>query len=356
MLLEVLIHGAMPRAEIATRLHLSRPTLTRVTRTLVLHGLLVEGETQLRSSTGRPSELLHVRGDSHHFLGVKLTADRLYATVTDLTATVVETIEQPLTSTNPADVVARIADIADTHPVTALGVTLGGTVHNGVVTQAEFLRWTNVPLRDDLVEATSTPTAIDNDVQALTAAEHWFGAGAGLDSMVLITVGAGVGCGLVIDGKLVQGSHGLPPRIAHLLVDPTGPLCGYGHRGCASSYLMTDAVLRQLDGHPTYEEAVSRARSGDPEAKEVFDNAGYALGHLIGTAANFLDPQKVLLTGDGLPLYEVSQDRVTDGIKATYEADPTFLDLDVQPFDFNEWARSGAALAIRSTLTNQIRL
>ncbi|PSL53924.1 putative NBD/HSP70 family sugar kinase [Saccharothrix carnea] len=355
VLLEVLVHGAMPRAEIAARLHLSRPTLTRVTRTLVLHGLLVEGGTQLRSSTGRPSEMLHVRGDSHHFLGVKLTADRLYAAVTDLTATVVDTTDHPLRSTDPADVVAQIADLATgVPPVTAIGVTLGGIVHRGVVTQAEFLGWVDVPLRDDLVAATAIPTAVDNDVQALTSAEHWFGAGAGLDSMVLVTVGAGVGFGIVVDGKLVRGAHGLPPRIAHILVDPTGPRCGYGHRGCASSYLMTHVMLRQLDGEPTYEQAVARARAGDPAAKEVFDNAGYALGVLIGTAANFLDPRKILLTGDGLPLYEVSSDRVADGIRASYEADPALIDLDVQPFDFTEWARSGAALAIRAALTQGI--
>ncbi|WP_236594852.1 ROK family transcriptional regulator [Saccharothrix sp. 6-C] len=352
VLLEVLVHGAMPRSELATRLHLSRPTLTRVTRTLVLHGLLVEGETQLRSSTGRPSEILHVRGDSHHFLGVKLTADRLFAAVTDLTATVTATTDQPLRSNDPADVTAQIAEVAAGFPgLTAIGVTLGGIVSGGVVAEAEFLRWVDVPLRDALVEATAVPVVVDNDVQALTSAEHWFGAGAGLDSMVLITVGAGVGCGVVVDGKLVRGSHGLTPRIAHILVDPSGPQCGYGHRGCASSYLMTHVMLRQLDGDPTYGEAVERALAGDPVAKEVFDNAGYALGVLIGTVANFLDPRKVLLTGDGLPLHEVSERRVADGIAASFEADPALIDLDVRPFDFSEWARSGAALAIRATLT-----
>ncbi|MEV1121566.1 ROK family transcriptional regulator [Actinosynnema sp. NPDC049800] len=356
VLLEVLIHGTMPRAEIATRLHLSRPTLTRATRTLVLSGLLVEGETQLRSSTGRPSEMLHVRGESHHFLGVKLTADRLYAVVTDLTAKVVDTADQPLRSTDPADVVARIAEVAASFPnLTAIGVTLGGTVHDGVVTEAGFLRWVNVPLHDAVTAATALPTAVDNDVQALTSAEHWFGAGAGLDSMALVTVGAGVGCGVIIDGKLVRGAHGLSPRISHILIDPSGPQCGYGHRGCASSYLMTHVMLRQLDGDPTYEEAVGRALAGDPVAKRVFDDAGYALGVLIATVANFLDPRKILLTGDGLPLYEVSEQRVVDGIRASYEADPALIDLDVQPFDFGEWARSGAALAIRATLTGGLR-
>ncbi|MEU4744828.1 ROK family transcriptional regulator [Actinosynnema sp. NPDC023658] len=352
VLMELLVHGPMPRAEIAPRLRLSRPTLSRVTKTLVTAGLLVEGATELRSQTGRPSELLHVHGESHHFLGVKLTADRLYAAVTDLTAAVVTSVDEPSRSKRPEDVVAHIAEVAARYDdLTGLGVTLGGVVRDGVVADAGWLGWADVPLAAELTAATGLPTAVDNDVQALTAAEHWFGAGAGVDSMVMITIGAGVGTGLIVDGKLVRGAHGLPPRFSHVLVDPNGPECGYGHRGCASSYLMTHVILRQLDGTPTYEEAVERARSGEPQAKRVFEEAGYALGVLIGHAANFLDPQKVLLTGDGLPLYETARDVVHDGIEDAYEDDPSLIDLDVQPFDFAEWARSAAALAVRSAVT-----
>jgi predicted NBD/HSP70 family sugar kinase len=209
-----------------------------------------------------------------------------------------------------------------------------------------------VPLGPRLTEATGVPTFVDNDVQALTAAEHWFGAGAGTTSMMVITIGAGVGTGLIVDGTLVEGSHGFPPRFSHILVDPGGPQCGYGHRGCASSYLMTHVILRQLDGSPTYDEAVDRVRSGNEQAEAVFEGSGYALGVLIGTAANFLDPQKILLTGDGLPLYELTAPMVHKGIEDTYEDDPALIDLDVQPFDFGEWARSAAALAIRKTITD----
>ena len=87
----------------------------------------------------------------------------------------------------------------------------------------------------------------------------------------------------------------------------------------------------------------------------MFDEAGYALGVLIGTVANVIDPQKVLLTGEGLPLYEVSSRLVRDGIEDTYEDDPDLIDLDVQPFDFSRWARSGAALAIKATITGPPR-
>ncbi|MGX7828814.1 ROK family protein [Actinokineospora sp. 24-640] len=351
VLLEVLIHGPMPRSEIAPRLRLSRSTLTRAAKTLVGEGLLVEGGTELRSSTGRPSEILRVRSEAHRFLGVKLTADRLYAAVTDLTAVVTGLIEQPLRSTDPEQVAAQIAEVAADLPgVTAVGVTLGGVVRDGVVANAGFLGWEDVPLAAAVTGATGLPVAVDNDVQALTSAEHWFGAGAGVDSMVVITIGAGVGTGLIIDGKLVRGAHGLPRRFAHLLVDPTGPQCGYGHRGCASSYLMSHVMLRRLDGCATYDEAVERARADDPEANRVFAEAGYALGVLIGHTANFLDPEKILLTGDGLPLYEIASEHVHNGIENTYEDDPALIDLDVQPFDFNEWARAAAALAIKDTI------
>ncbi|NUT54085.1 MAG: ROK family transcriptional regulator [Saccharothrix sp.] len=355
MLLEVLIHGPRSRAELADRLRLSRPTLTRVTRALVLEGLLVEGDTRHRASAGRPSELLHVRGAAHRFLGVKLTAGHLFAAVTDLTATPVETAEEPLRSHDPEVVVSQIADMASRFPdTTGIGVTLGGIALDGLVVRDEFLGWTDVPLQAEVVRATGVPTAVDNDVQALTAAEHWFGPGAGLRSLAVITVGAGVGTGLVVDGKLVTGSHGLPPHFSHTLVDGSGPLCGCGRRGCISSYLMTQVILRRLSGSPTYEQALDRVRAGDREACRVFDEAGYALGVLIGTVANVIDPQKVLLTGEGLPLYEVSSRLVHDGFEDTYEDDPDLIELDVQPFDFSEWARSGAALAIKATITGTI--
>jgi predicted NBD/HSP70 family sugar kinase len=355
VLLEVLIHGPLSRAEIAARLRLSRPTLTRVTKTLVQEGLLVEGDTRPRASAGRPSEMLHVRGAAHRFLGVKLTAERLFTALTDLTATPVATADEPLRSREPDEVVAQIADVARRHPgVTGIGVTLGGVVLDGLVARDEFLHWVDVPLKEAVTRATRVPTAVDNDVQALTAAQHWFGPGAGLKSLAVITVGAGVGTGLIVDGRLVAGAHGLSPHFSHTLVDAKGPLCGCGRRGCISSYLMTHVMMRRLAGQPTYAEALARVRAGDPEAGQVFEEAGYALGVLIGTVANVIDPQKVLLTGEGLPVYEIAPRLVHDGIEDTYEDDPDLIELDVRAYDSSEWARSGAALAIKATITGAI--
>ncbi|WP_203757959.1 ROK family transcriptional regulator [Cellulomonas chitinilytica] len=362
VLLELLVHGAMPRSELAERLGLSRPTMTRLTRGLVEAGVLVEAETELRTALGRPSELLRVVPAAGHFVGVKLTGDHLYGVVTDLTASVVGTLDEPLTSTDVTSVLAQVADAVERlrrrhRRVMALGLTLAGTLRRdagpAVVVESMFLRWADVPLEQLLVDATGLPSVVENDVQALTAAEHWFGAGAGLDSLAVVTVGAGIGCGLVVHGRLVRGAHGLPGQLGHVLVDPSGPVCDQGHRGCAAAYLMTAALLDHLttpEGRPTFDEALARARAGDPAAVEVVDRAGYALGVVVGTVANVVDPQKVLLTGEGLPLHEVAAARFRDGLAATYASDPDRLVIDVQPFDFGEWARSAAALAIRSVV------
>jgi predicted NBD/HSP70 family sugar kinase len=368
VLLEVLIHGSLPRAELARRLGLSRPTLSRLTRTLVDHGLLVEGSTELRSSTGRPSELLHVQASARHFLGVKLTGETLYAVVTDLTATIVDSSEEPLRSTAVDDVVAQIAAVAERSrsrfpSIAALGVALGGDISRAVdppvVAHAAYLGWTDIPLATLLAPGVGLPTTVENDVQSLTVAEHWFGAGAGLHSLALITIGVGLGCGLVVHDRLVVGTNGLQGRISHLIVDPAGPVCDRGHRGCAASFLLTESIVRSLrwgaDDEPTFDRALERARSGEPAALRAFGDAGFALGQIIGTVANLLDPQKIILTGDGLPLYELVDGRVWDGVRASYEQDAATLPLDVQAFDFSEWARAGAALAIRDLVSGAIR-
>lgn len=357
----------MSRAEIAKRLGLSRPTLTRLTRGLVDANLLVEGGTERRSSFGRPSEMLQVAGGGRHFVGIKLTGDHLYATVTDLKARVVTSQDHPLRSADLDEVVGDIVSTVSrlrvgVPSITAIGISLAGTIRTRprpqTVLYSSYLGWRDAPLAQLVAEATGLPTAIDNDVQALTSAEHWFGAGAGLRSMVLITIGVGIGCGVVANGELVRGAHGVPGRLGHLAVDPAGPVCERGHRGCASAFLTNAAIARSLglgDRVDGYERALRLAQEGDTAALRVFADAGYALGVIIGTLANIVDPQKVLLTGDGLPLYRIAARKVEEGIRSAYEEDPANLDLDVQPFDFGEWARSAAVLAIQATLLDEER-
>ncbi|PJJ72938.1 putative NBD/HSP70 family sugar kinase [Diaminobutyricimonas aerilata] len=357
---ELLIHGPLPRAEIARRLGMSRASLTRVTRALMEHGLIAEGEVELRGATGRPSELLVVRRDARHFFGVKLTGDTAFAVVTDLGARIVARHEEPIVSTEVDAVIDQIVAAharfaADYPAITAGGVTLAGDLTEvggrQIVKDSPFLGWHDVFLADLVTERLGIPMSAENDVRALTATEHWFGAGVGCRSLALITIGAGIGFGFVIDDRLVTGHHGRAGSLDHLPIDPAGPICGRGHRGCASAVLPSPAIVDALRMPGLdYPGVVALARDGHAPALRAFADAGHALGVLIGTVANALDPQKIVLTGDGLPLMELAGDVVHSVIDQVRAPGVPPIELDVQPFEFDEWARAGAVLGIRTAL------
>lgn len=357
---EILIHGVLSRAEIARSLGLSRASLTRAMRILVSQRLVVEVGTDVRGATGRPSELLQVSSGQWEFLGIKLTKDRLYAAVTDLGGRVLALHEEAIDDTaaeSLADQITAVLErLRDAHPaVCAIGVSLPGDVvvraGESVVAASVFLGWHEVPFARMLEERTGIATFTANDVHALTAKEHWFGAGAGRGSMVLVTVGEGLGLGLIANGQVSTGEHGRLGRIGHLPVLGGGPDCGLGHAGCASSYLPSPVIVRNA-GHEgkTYDQVVELARDGDQGALAAFEDAGRALGVLLATAVHIADPSAIVLTGDGLPVYDLARATVDESMRAALAPYTEPVTVEVQPFEFSEWARAGAVLAIRRLL------
>ncbi|TDW73997.1 putative NBD/HSP70 family sugar kinase [Curtobacterium sp. PhB25] len=357
---EILIHGTLSRAEIARSLGLSRASLTRAMRILVAHRLVVEVGTDVRGATGRPSELLQSSSGQWEFLGVKLTRERLYAAVTDLGGRVLALHEETVPSTLPEDLADQISTVHErlraVHPaICAVGVSLPGDVlvrgGEAVVASSPFLGWTDVPFARMVRERTGLAAFTANDVHALTVKEHWFGAGAGRGSMALVTVGEGLGLGLIVNGQVSTGEHGRLGRIGHLPVLGGGPDCGIGHAGCASSYLPSPVIVRNAGREgSSYEQVVELARNGDEQAVAAFEDAGRALGVVLATAVHIADPAAIVLTGDGLPVYDLARTTVDESLRAALAPYRQPVTVEVQPFEFSEWARAGAVLAIRQLL------
>lgn len=359
---ELLIHGPQSRVEISRRLHLTRASLTLVTRKLIEVGLVLEGNQELRGRTGRPSGMLFANSDAHRFLGVKLTGDSLFATITNLESTILASSEIPLPTHNFSEVVELIARTAaeletQTGPVTAAGVSVAGDVVNisgrAIVRNSTYLGWDGVPLGPELEALLQVPVAVLNDVRALTLGEHWFGAGAGCSSLVVITVGAGVGLGMVHNDELIEGARGYAGRGDHTIVDGSGPICALGHRGCVSAFMTNDALLRAAGkAGETYEKLVERARSGDAEARRAFTDAAYALGQYASQLADIMDPEVVIITGDGLAIAEIGMSELRRGVAAHRPDMAERINLSVQPFEFSEWARGSAVAAIKLVSTS----
>ena len=357
---EILIHGVLSRAEIARSLGLSRASLTRAMRTLVAHRMVVEVGTDVRGATGRPSELLQTSTGEWEFLGVKLTKDRLYAAVTDLGGRVLALHEESIESSSPEDLADQVSTVSEqlraVHPaICAVGVSLPGDIvlreGRAVVVSSQFLGWQDVPFAALVEERSGLTVFTANDVHALTAKEHWLGAGAGRRSMVLVTVGEGIGLGLIANGQVSTGEHGRLGRIGHLAVLGGGPDCGLGHHGCTSSFLPSPVIVQNA-GHDgaTYDEVVELARAGDARAMAAFEDAGRALGVVLASAVLIADPSAIVLTGDGLPVYDLARPAVDDALRAALAPYDEPVTIEVQPFEFSEWARAGAVLAIRRLL------
>jgi predicted NBD/HSP70 family sugar kinase len=360
--LEILLDGPLSRAELSRRVGLSPGSLTRLTKPMVESGLLVEvegGPTDAR--VGRPSQPLDLDANAHHFVGIKLTGDSAIGVLTTLRADVLASVERPINDPTPSAVAELVLELTDElavqvpggTPITGLGVSIGGRVANrSEVRWGPYLNWVDVPFGDILAAHTSVPIVIANDLTSLTEATHWFGAGRNSHRFVLLTIGAGVGYGLIVHNKIVDSPDVTIGLIGHHPLIPDGPLCDRGHRGCALSLLTVGAITSQVGaalGRPVgYEEALDLAAKGDPAAREVIGRAGRALGKLIAASANFTMPELVVLGGEGVRLAEVAHDELLAGLHADRHPSAAELPMVLQPADFSEWARGAAVVAIQT--------
>lgn len=198
----------------------------------------------------------------------------------------------------------------------AVGVGAAGMVDftAGVMRWAPNLAWRELPIRDRVAEGTGLPCVLDNDANAAAWAEYRFGAGRGSRDMLLVTVGTGIGGGIVAGGSLYRGAHGFAAEIGHFIVEPGGPQCGCGNRGCweqvasgrALDRLGRRAAARDPDGAIARlagnEEVSGRhvaqaAMEGDHAAVAVFGEVGMRLGEGIAGLVNVLDPEVVVVGG-----------------------------------------------------------
>jgi len=353
----VLIHGPLSRRELTTRLGLSPASLTRLAKPLLDSGLIVELDDVADGSIGRPSRPLDIADGLGAFVGIKLTGDRLYAVGTDIRAEPLAWDERPLDDRSPEAVIAEViaaVHALDVPDLVGVGVSLGGLVQDGAVRRAPFLEWGEVDLRGRLERALELPVAIENDVVALAEAERWFGAGTGLPGFVIVTVGAGVGYGLVVDGVVVRTPDAAVGTGGHLPLDPYGPVCSDGHRGCAQAMLTTGSITAQVGAAlgrvVTYGETLEFARRGEPAARAVVDAAADALGRMIALAANLSLQPAVVLAGEGVALFEVTEARVRAAIAAGRDPQAQPIDIHVDDSGFRGWARGAAAVAIQAAM------
>jgi glucokinase len=198
----------------------------------------------------------------------------------------------------------------------AVGIGAAGMIDfvGGSVAFAPNLPLREVPLRDLVAQRSGLPCVVDNDANAAAWGEYRFGAGRGSRHMLLVTVGTGIGGGMVWDGALYRGAHGFAAEIGHVIVEPNGPPCGCGNLGCweqvASGQALDrvgraeaarhpdGAIARQAAGaEVTGVHVTDAARAGDHAAVGIVEEVGRRLGQGLAGLVNILDPELIVVGG-----------------------------------------------------------
>ncbi len=219
-----------------------------------------------------------------------------------------------------AAVVDAVRELLAEHEVAGLGVAAAGLVDStrSVMRFSPNLAWRDEPLREDLQRALGLPVLVENDANAAAWGEFRHGAGRDVDDMVLITVGTGLGGGIVLHGNMLRGANGMAAEIGHMRVVPRGHRCGCGNRGCWEQYASGSALVREArelarlqalhaarllelsGGDPdavTGPHVTTAAQEGDPAATELLADLGTWLGEGTASLAAVLDPALVVVGG-----------------------------------------------------------
>ena len=200
----------------------------------------------------------------------------------------------------------------------AIGVAVPGplNVRTGVVYAAPHVKaWRSYPLRRHLERMLGRTVIVENDANAWALGEYWRGAARGCKNVVLLTLGTGVGGGLIIDGKIVRGRTGMAAELGHVAVEPDGLPCDCGARGCLESYASASGLCGLLKQRLGVEESelpakyldcggefsarglMDAARRGDPLATEMFEVAGRYLGIALASFINIFNPEMIVIGG-----------------------------------------------------------
>jgi len=228
-------------------------------------------------------------------IGVDLGGTNIAVGLVDENYRIVDKASVPTRAPRPAeeivaDMTALAASLAEKHGVTPVGIGIGspGLIMDGNVRSAVNLGFKDVPLRDMMQAASGLPCAVGNDANAAALGENAAGAGRGADSFVMITLGTGVGGGIIEGGKIIDGFNGAGAEIGHFILEPGGRKCACGKRGCFEAYCSATALINDtveaMEAHP--ESAIARLCGGDKtqiNGKTAFDamREGDAVGREV---------------------------------------------------------------------------
>ncbi|RKQ92164.1 putative NBD/HSP70 family sugar kinase [Solirubrobacter pauli] len=307
-------HPGSTRTELAEHTGLSRPTVSVVADELVQAGLVTQHEDS-QPRTGRPPVLLSLAPGAAFAVGVDMGHAHVQVAVSDLSGEIlgdrrraIDVDHDPIDSLDLArDLVQETLEATEVtrDRVIGVGMALAAPLDRetgAILADGILPNWGGIQPAEEMRRRLGMPVEIRNDANLGALGEHTFGAGRGAQDMLYVRLSAGIGLGLVLDGKPYGGACGVAGELGHFRVKPDGLICRCGNRGCLETVASSSAVARLLarsrDETVSVEHLLELVARGDRGATRAVSEAAQAIGEVLASVVNLFNPRLLLVGGD----------------------------------------------------------
>jgi glucokinase-like ROK family protein len=321
------VEGSISRARLTDALSSSRGKISSEVARLIEKGLLAE-DGLAESEGGRRSSLLIIPPSAGLIAAVEIGATSIDVALTTLGSELIAHRAEPAdVRQGPVVVLDRVKSLlselideqaASPRDVIAIGVGVPGPVEqaSALLTVPPIMPgWDRFPIRGAFAGEYAAPVFVDNDVNVMATGEHWGGVAKGVDDVIFVKIGTGIGSGLIVGGRLHRGAQGCAGDFGHIRVDPEGPLCSCGNTGCLEEMAAAPAIVLQVErcaregespsllallqekGELTMKDVGEAARRGDPCALTIIRRSGRLVGQTLASVVNVLNPSMIVIGG-----------------------------------------------------------
>lgn len=332
---------------------LSVGAVSQIVNELLNQGWLLEQDDDADTG-GRPRSIVRLNPAAGYALGLKLMEKRVVAAVTDFETVVryyrdysFDFDDNPISLSR---ILASVIEIAlaearvSRSQLLGVGIGLAGVIHaqTGVVRHSPFFGWRDVPLAKLVRERVELPVYVENDVNTLTITEQLFGAGYNRSNFIVVTVGRGIGMGMVINGQLYQGAYGGAGEVGHNVLWNMN-----GSARTLEDVAADPAVVQAVPACADLAEVIALAEAGDAQARSALASSGTAIGVSLANIVNIIGPELIILSGEGIAAGEYRLEPMLAALRRwAFNGLLDRVEIVVEPTDDRAWARGAASVVI----------
>ncbi|ANE48702.1 hypothetical protein SY83_03555 [Paenibacillus swuensis] len=351
------------RAELTQASGLNQSTITNIINELISWGLVVETGI-IDGKKGRRSIGIKLNSEPYKIIGIRLARKFISVAMYDLEGNeyslkqiTINTLDSSVTAfENMKKLIAETIEMNTTGQVMAIGIATPGPLFRNegrIALMTFFPGWEKINIQEDLANTFGIPVYIEHDAKAGAMAHWWF------DEphqdhgvMIYVAAGQGVGAGIVVDGKVFQGSLGIAGEIGHMSIDYNGPKCECGHQGCLELYCSTSALLKSLNKEHTSLRSVWKdLKDKDATTEEAVRKAAWFLGFGLVNIVNIYNPDRIIIGDEFSAAGDLLIDTISKTIKENVLPDiSNRVKVELSSFEQDDILIGSATIAIDSIL------